>query len=229
MDEKGKGTACCGENDMVKNCLIIGDSYSTYKGCIPENYAVYYTPDGWGEDIIVNKMKQEETWWSRMLALTDATILQNNSWSGATICYTGYDGCDCSMSSSFIYRYRELYKKGFFTQNRVDTLFVFGGTNDSWSNAPLGEMKFSDFHEKDLYSVLPAICYFMKTLKEELTDTRIVFIANCDIKEEIITGMKTAAEHFGIELIELSGVDKINGHPTPLGMEQICKQVLAAL
>ena len=174
-------------------------------------------------------MNQEETWWSRMLSETGATIVQNNSWSGSTICYTGYEGRDCSMSSSFIYRYRQLRTGGFFEKNKVDTLFVFGATNDSWSNAPLGEMKFEGFVEKDLYQVLPAICYFMKTLKAELPEVRIVFIANCDIKKEITDCMKAAGEKFGVEVIELSGVDKLCGHPTPLGMKNICDQVLSAL
>ena len=133
------------------------------------------------------------------------------------------------MNSSFIYRYRQLHREGFFTRNRIDTLFVFGGTNDSWSNAPLGEMKFSSFTEKDLYQVLPAICYFMKVIKEDLPSTRVIFIANCDIKEEIISCIKTAGEHFGVEVIALSGVTKVSGHPTPVGMKEICEQVIAAL
>lgn len=211
----------------VNNCLIIGDSYSTYEGCIPAGYAVYYSPMGRGEEFPATKMKLEETWWSRLLQKTGATLVQNNSWSGSTICYTGYEGKDCSMSSSFIYRYRELYKQGFFRENRIDTLFVFGGTNDSWSDAPLGEEKYSDFTEKDLYCVLPAICYFVKTLKAELPETRILLIANCDIKNEVVSCMKHAAERFGAEVIELSGIEKMCGHPIPRGMEQICEQVVA--
>ena len=213
----------------VNNCLIIGDSYSTFKGYIPDGYAFYYCKEGKGEEHPTTKMELEETWWSRMIAKTNAVIVQNNSWSGSTICYTGYEGRDCSMTSSFIYRYRQLYKQGFFRENHIDTLFVFGGTNDSWSNAPLGEEKYSDFTEKDLYQVLPAICYFMKTLKAELPDTRILFIANCDIKQEVVACMKNAAQHYGVEVIKLSDIEKMSGHPNPRGMEQICEQVIASL
>ena len=214
---------------MANNCLIIGDSYSTYEGCVPKGFAVYYTPEGKGPEHPTTKMQLNETWWSRMLAKTDFRLIENNSWSGSTICYTAYEGRDCSMNSSFIYRYRQLYKNGFFSQNRIDTVFVFGGTNDSWSNAPLGEMKLENFTEKDLYRVLPAICYFMKTLKEDLPTTRVIFIANCDIKEEITACMRSAGEHFGVEVISLLGVTKVAGHPTPVGMAEICEQVMAKL
>ena len=30
----------------MKNFMILGDSYSTYAGCIPEGYAVYYCKEG---------------------------------------------------------------------------------------------------------------------------------------------------------------------------------------
>ena len=102
-------------------------------------------------------------------------------------------------------RYRQLKDAGFFKENKIDTVLVFGGTNDSWANAPLGELKYDGFEEGDLFSVLPAFCYFMKTLKEDLPTSKIVFIANCDIKTEIVEGIKTAGAHFGVDTVELCG------------------------
>lgn len=210
---------------MIKNLLIIGDSYSTYKGYIPEGFAVYYSKEGRGDpEFMVTKMEVEETWWMRLINSTDAHLVQNNSWSGSTLCYTGYNG-DCSHTSSFIYRYRQLKENGFFEENKIDTVIVFGGTNDSWANAPLGELKYCDFEESDLFNVLPAFAYFMKTLKEDLPEARIVFIANCDIKDEIINGVKQASEHYGVDVVALSGVTKEHGHPNVQGMKDIFDQV----
>ena len=214
---------------MQKNAMIIGDSYSTFKGYIPVGYAPYYSKEGFGEDCPVRKMEVEETWWHRLVCATGAELVLNDSWSGTTIGYTGYEGADTSKTSSFIYRYRKLKEEGFFDKNEIDTLFVFGGTNDSWSNAPLGVAKTEGFTEEDLYSVIPAIYYLMKTLKQDLPSVRIVFIANCDIKTEIISAMKDAAELFSAEVISLSGITKDAGHPTPVGMAEICQSVLAAL
>ena len=208
--------------------MIFGDSYSTHRDYIPEEYPHYYCNEGRAPDQPVTKMQMRETWWGQMMEHTGATLVLNDSWSGSTIGYTGYAG-DCSTGSSFIYRYRKLMEKGFFVENEMDTIFVFGGTNDSWSNAPLGVETYSDFTENELFNVLPAICYFMTTLKQEHPNTRVVFIGNCDIKREILDCMAHAAQKLSVDFVELQDIDKINGHPTVLGMTQICEQVLEKL
>ena len=213
---------------MINRFVIFGDSYSTHLNHIPEGYAHYYCDEGRAPDQPVTKMQMRETWWGQMMERTDATLVLNDSWSGSTIGYTGYAG-DCSTSSSFIYRYRKLVENGFFTKNEIDTIIVFGGTNDSWSNAPLGVEKYSDFYENELFSVLPSICYFMKTLKYEHPNARVVFIGNCDIKREILDCMQHAAQQFSVDFVELHDIDKINGHPTVLGMTQICEQIIEKL
>ncbi len=213
---------------MIKNFMIFGDSYSTHKDYIPEGYPVYYCSEGRSPDRPVTKMLPTQTWWGRLMEHTGVTLIQNNSWSGSTIGHTGYEG-DCSQTSSFICRYRQLLASGFFEKNRIDTFFVFGGTNDSWSDAPLGTEMFSDWQESDLFCVLPAICYFMAQLKQNHPKARIVFIANCDIKEEIVACIQNASQRLGVECVTLHDIDKFTGHPTILGMEQICRQILEQL
>ena len=208
------------------NVMIFGDSYSTYEGHIPKGYAVYYSGKRTDPPDVFDV---KNTWWGRLLDATESTLVQNNSWSGSTIGYTGYNNSDCSHSSSFIYRFEKLVSEKFFENNRIDTLFVFGGTNDSWSNAPLGELKDEGIEERDLFCVLPAISHFAKRLGEVLAGTKIVFIANCDIKSEITGAMKHACERYGLGYIALSNVEKVNGHPTEKGMKDITDQLLAAI
>ena len=213
---------------MINNFLIIGDSYSTYKGYIPEGYSFYYCEEGVRPELPGSKMLVEDTWWGRLIKNTDANLILNDSWGGSTIGYTGYDG-DCSSSSSFIYRYNKLFEEGFFTENKIDTIFVFGGTNDSWANAPLGQMQYSDWEKEDLFNVLPAICYLMYRLKNDNPDTKIIFIGNSGLKTEIIDCMRDAAKQIGVEFIELDEVEKENVHPTIRGMEQIYDQIMQKL
>ena len=213
---------------MINRFMIFGDSYSTHKDFIPEDYAHYYCTEGRAPDQPVTKMRPEETWWGRLIEKSDAELVFNDSWSGSTIGYTGYAG-DCSTTSSFICRYRKHMAAGFFKTHEIDTIFVFGGTNDSWSNAPLGEEQYADWQESDLFNVRPAICYFMDTLKKDHPDARLVFIANCDIKGEVVDCIKNAAARLGVETVVLHDVDKECGHPTPRGMEQICEQILEQL
>lgn len=209
---------------MINNFIIFGDSYSTHKDYIPKDYRHYYCSEGRSPEEPTTKMLPQETWWGQLINNDGANLVLNDSWSGSTIGYTGYDG-DCSQSSSFIYRYQKHFEKGFFGENEFDTIFVFGGTNDSWSNAPLGNEQFANWTKNDLFSVLPAICYFADILKRNHSDKRIVFIANCGLKNEIIDCIRNATKRVGIEYVELNNIDKASGHPTVLGMKQIYEQI----
>ena len=217
---------------MIGKFVIFGDSYSTHRDYIPEGYAAFYSDEITEEDIAlgktVKKMTADKTWWWRLSEITDATLVFNDSWSGSTVCFTGRDG-DCSGTSSFIARYRKMYEGGFFDNNEVDTIFVFGLTNDNWIDSPLGEEKYENIEEKDLYSVLPATCYIIGQLKKNHPEKQIVFIENTGFKPEISVCLENAAKHFGIKLIRLENIDKDFGHPTPLGMQQIASQVKAQI
>lgn len=207
------------------NVMIFGDSYSTYKGYIPEGYAVYYSGNRETPPDVSDVTK---TWWHQVITETDSTLVQNNSWSGSTIGYTGYGYTDRSASSSFIYRFEKLLKEGFFKENRIDTLFVFGGTNDSWCQAPVGQPQFSDWTRDSLFFVLPAVCYFFKRLKEELPNTDIICIINNGIRRDITEGLRNISEHYGIRYIsfENTTIDKQNGHPTEQGMIDIKNHII---
>ncbi len=205
----------------MKNAIIIGDSYSTYNGHIPEGYPTYYP----GADVD----SVDKTWWGRLGKQADIKWIQNNSWSGSPLGFTGYNGTDCSKFGSFIARYRQLREAGFFEENKIDTVFVFGGTNDSWANAPLGEIKLSDWTDDELFNVLPAICYLTCILKTDLPDADIILIINSGIKPEIQDCFEVAAKHFGVKSIRLHDIDKVGNHPTAKGMQAICDQVEAVL
>lgn len=211
---------------MNDNLLIFGDSYSTFKGFIPKGYDIYYSDS---KESATDVRDVAQTWWYQVCKEAELNLVLNNSWSGSTIGYTGYGNSDCSKSSSFIYRLRQLKENGFFEENKIDTVFVFGGTNDSWSNAPLGEFKFENITEADLYCVLPAIFYFLKLLKETLPNAKIYCLINTEIKDEIADCIKKACELYNLIPITFPEIDKAWGHPTIKGMKTIKETVLKAL
>lgn len=211
---------------MGNNVIIFGDSYSTFKNYIPAGFAVYYSEEERAETDV---RKVEQTWWHQVISQKGFNLVMNNSWSGSTIGYTGYNNSDCSATSSFIYRFNRLVDEGFFERNDIDTVFIFGGTNDSWSNAPLGDEKYDGFEKNDLYSVLPAIGCFLKTVKQTLVKADIYCLINTEIKPEIAEGMKNACDKYGITKITFEKIDKRCGHPTIEGMKDIKNAVLKAL
>jgi len=208
------------------NAVIFGDSYSTFEGYIPKGYPAHYSEKGWADTDV---RKVEETWWYQVVSECGFNLVFNDSWSGSTIGYTGYDSVDCSESSSFIYRFQKMCNEGFFEDNKIDTVFVFGGTNDSWSGAPIGELKFENWEKQDLYFVLPAVCYFFKLLKEKLPQADIYCLINTELNEEISAGMKTACRKYGIREIIFNNIDKRDGHPTIKGMKEIKEEVIKVL
>ena len=217
---------------MLGNIFILGDSYSTFEGYIPDGYDYYYNGDG---PSYIRKNSELElgsndvcevnqTWWYS-LAKENGRLIQNCSWSGTTICNTGYNGSDNS-SISFIARMTKLLEEGYFETNRIDTFFLFGGTNDSWANAPIGKAMYSDWETEDLYCVLPAFSYLLDLLVKNLTNTKIYCIINSELKSEITEFYKSACERNGVEVIELYDVEKMFGHPTVKGMNEI-KEIIS--
>ena len=210
-----------------KNVMIFGDSYSTFAGYIPDGYASWYKTGGReGTDV----RRVTETWWYPLFDEMDYELVVNDSYSGSTLGYTGYNGEDCSNTKSFIARLERYKAENFFEKNDIDIIFVFGCTNDSWANAPLGEFKLEGIEKSDLYNVLPAIPYFIGELRDAAPDAQIVFIINTnELKPEIVEAIKKTSNHFGTKYVDLTRVEKRSRHPTVKGMESIRAQVKKVL
>ena len=71
---------------------VLGDSYSTFQGYIPEGNASWYFTRPQGDNDVV---RVEDTWWHQFCAKNGYELVLNESWSGSTICNTGYDGVPC--------------------------------------------------------------------------------------------------------------------------------------
>ncbi len=200
--------------------LIFGDSYSTYSGYVPEGYAVYYPAEN-----IPDVDGVEKTWWGMLTLETNSKIILNNSWSGSTVCNVGYSG-DCSKTNSFIHRLEVLIESGFFAENVLTRVFVFGGTNDSWTGNACGEEQYSNWTQEDLKRVLPGYGYFIHRLLDVVPKEKIHIILNSELRENITDGIINICAHHDITCTRLTDIEKIGGHPTYKGMCAIKDQVL---
>ena len=101
------------------NILIIGDSYSTFEGCVPNGNSVwYFSNENLEQTDVCNK---EQTWWWQLLNETDSKLILNESFSGSTVCNTERPTIP---HTSFVYRLNNLIEGGFFKENQIDTVFV---------------------------------------------------------------------------------------------------------
>lgn len=197
---------------------ILGDSYSTFKGyVVPDTNYVWY-PQEKAENNDVQDVRQ--LWWHQMIREHGYRLCQNNSFSGATICHTGYKGDDYN-DRSFCTRLRYL--------GSPDVILVFGGTNDSWAKSPIGDFQYGNWQKSDLYNFRPAMAYLLANLQNYYPGTEVYVIINTELSEEVTSSMKTICDHYNVKYIQLVDIEKQWGHPSQKGMKAIADQVAAAL
>ena len=198
---------------QTKKVSILGDSYSTFVGIIPANYASFYPNDR--NDVT----EIGQSWWSLYITEKGYTLEKNDSWGGTTICGTGYGRMDSSRNN-FISRVDSL--------GNPDLIFVFGGTNDDWANSPIGEYQYSDWTKEDCKNFRPALACLIDMLKKRYPNAEICFILNSELKEPVNESMREVCKHYNVKLIELHDIEKQNGHPSINGMKSIYNQLLEA-
>lgn len=218
-------SACTDKNlPSLGNTVIIGDSYSTFKGYIPENYASWYTKDASYTD--VNTVSQ--TWWHNIIFKTKSKLILNSSYSGSTICNTGYDGEDYS-DISFVSRVQSLTQSNYLVDNKVNTIIIYGGLNDYWAEVPTGQINYEDNQESDLYSLYPALIHIFNLLTENVPDANIIFIVEETISNSIKDNFYAICSHYNVDAIEPRSISKRNSHPDAIGMSQISSQLISHL
>lgn len=204
---------------QTKTVSVFGDSYSTFEGYLtPSTNAVWYDLKHAANKTDVEHVTQ--TWWHQLIRRNGWRLCVNNSYSGSTICNTGYDGNDYS-DRSFVNRMDNL--------GCPDIIFIFGATNDCWSGAPLGEYQYEGIRPDQLWQFRPAMAYMLAWMKDRYINTDLYFILNSDMKEEINESVYTICKHYGVPVITLKNIDKMQGHPSVKGMEQIAAQIQEAI
>ena len=204
---------------------IIGDSYSSFKGYMANaNAATWYPASDHNMNDTNDVENVEQTWWYKFANNYGCRLIENNSWSGSTISYDGYnEGLDDGKDTSFINRIGLLTKP--------ELILVYGGTNDEWCASDtnrtdyLGDYKYSDFQEADFVYFRPSLAYMLSELKKKHVGARIVFMINSflnGIKESV----NTICGHYGIDVCEVSNIDLTHSHPTEKGMASIAEQLI---
>ncbi len=210
---------CSMYSQSKKSVSILGDSYSTFENFVePSENAIWYflapNPD------LTDVTDVKQTWWHKFITENGYKLEKNNSYSGSTICNTGYRGEDYS-DRSFITRMNNL--------GSPDILFIFGATNDSWADAPIGDFVWSDWNNEQLKSFRPALTYMLSHVVDRYPNTEIYYIINDGLKPEITNSIIEACNHYNVPYIELKDIDKTAGHPNIHGMNQISQQLKASL
>lgn len=205
----------CSDNITAqKKVSILGDSYSTFSGhVIPsKNLCFYRIKSKFPND--VHDVKK--TWWWMFINNHGYVLDTNNSYSGSTICNTGYAKNDYS-DRSFIARMDNI--------GNPDIIFIFGGTNDCWAGSPLGEYKYSNWTNADKYKFRPAFAFLLSSLKDKHPKAKIFNICNSDLSDNYTSSIAQICKYYKVTNIELKNIDKQYKHPSVIGMQQIVEQI----
>ncbi len=198
---------------------IFGDSYSTFEGYITpaSNESWYFTEDSPYRDKNNDVCKVEHTWWHQVIEKMGWELETNNSYSGSTVGYHGYQD-ECYQPRSFNTRVAYL--------GEPDVILSCCNTNDSWSGEKVGEYKYANWTETDMWYFRPAMARLCSTIKQNYPMARVYFILNSELRDDISESMRVICRHYGIPLIELHDIEKQDGHPSQKGMKAFAEQVV---
>lgn len=204
---------------QVKPTLaVLGDSYSTFAGFIPVGNACWYNNPADLKRTDVTKV--EQTWWWQVVKEGGYKLGTIESYSGATICNTGYRDEDYS-DRSFVTRCTNL--------GNPDIILICGATNDSWANVPIGEYKYSGWKRAELYCFRSAMAKMLSDIQQHYPNVDVYFILNTGLKKEINKSVLEICKYYGVPVIQLVDIDKKSSHPSVKGMKAIAQQVLKGI
>lgn len=219
-------SACVKTPDAVR-FSVLGDSFSAFEGFVqPDTNEVYHYNN-------IDVMGAEQMWWQQVADSMDWVMERNNSFSGALMCdFDDFHHGDHYGLVSFIRRMDDL--------GHPDVIFIFGGTNDIYVHAPLGDYVYEGWTEEQLHSFRPAIAYLLDNLKRQYPQVELYLMVDMElciddltiddeIRQAFVESMHHVANHYNVQCIDLYNIHKSSWHPDAEGQAGIARQVLEAL
>ncbi|MBP5679484.1 MAG: hypothetical protein J6X31_00320 [Bacteroidales bacterium] len=198
---------------------IFGDSYSTFEGYLTPatNETWYWKADSPHRNQKNDVTKVEETWWWQVIDKMGWELEMNNSYSGSTVGYFGYQN-ENYQPRSFNTRVENL--------GEPDVILSCCITNDSWTGEKLGHYKYANWTENDMWYFRPAMARLCSMLKQNYPMAKTYIILNTQLKPEFGESLQIICKHYGIPVIVLHDIDKQQGHPSIAGHKAIAEQVV---
>jgi len=201
---------------------IFGDSYSTFEGWLTPatNEPWYFRGDNPARQKENDVTRVEETWWWQVIDQMGYKLEMNNSYSGSTVGYFGYQNINY-QPRSFNTRVENL--------GEPDIILSCCITNDSWTGETLGDYKYANWNENDMWYFRPAMARLCASLRLNYPNAKTYFILNTDLKPDFVESMRIICRHYGFPLIELHDIDKQYRHPSIAGHKAFADQVIEYL
>ncbi len=163
----------------------------------------------------------EASWPNRVLKAFDATLVANESWSGAGVTTLEVSG-EANPGRAIAARLDNLGAN-------PDVILICAGRNDVLSNPDMGDYKWSKWTTDDMKAFRPALGKTLATLQKRYPKAKTLFIVNPSLTDDMKGSIRKAAKRYKIRTVELTGVELVDGHPSETGMAAMADQVTEAL
>ncbi len=217
---------------------IMGDSISTFEGCLPTDFPTFYSYRG---AMLTDIRGPEDTWWGQVLRYFGGRLLVNNSWSGSYVCKDPrceIESYGCSDRRAF----------GLDADSVLpDCILILIGTNDRGAGFPL-----TSEDKSDLAVIENAYAAMLEKIKNGYPQADIFCctlpVTACTRNQyysfpkkyngvptreynALISRVAEAKDCYVIELWdELQPCDTVDGlHPNAAGMKMIAAKVIEAM
>lgn len=191
---------------------VLGDSYSTFMGFTdPLDNEQWYPHAG------NNAASVNQTWWKLFEQQSGVVLEHNNSFSGSTICTHSW-GNSTDLVNSFVGRVDNLRRAGL--------IIVEGATNDNNAGSAIGEYVWENFNASQKRTFRGGTAYVIDYLQKKYPESQIVFMLNNGLRDDINSSVDEICAHYGVPVLKISGVTKVEDHPDAPGMETICSQLI---
>ena len=108
----------------AKTFSIMGDSISTFEGCVPDGYTLFYNDERLERSGV---LRSTDTWWSHAVRALGGTVLADSAWSGSMVEGAGFPAASSPERAAAL-----LGPDG----QAPDAVLVFIGINDyGWGSA----------------------------------------------------------------------------------------------
>lgn len=212
------------EQPTVTRFSVLGDSFSSFAGTVdPESNDIWHYEN-------IGVTSAEQMWWHKVATEMGWVLEKNNSFSGSLIC--NLDVSNYYGPHSYLRRMDNL--------GNPDVIFIFGGTNDLYNRAPLGDFVYSDWTEEQLCTFRPAVAYLLDAMKQQYPKAKLYFLVDMNLcindtsidnetRQAFLDSMHQIAAHYDVECIDLFDIHKSSWHPNEQGQNDIYRQVLETL